>query len=153
MTPHASHFSQKTHLAPSPIIYIVDSSHITYLYCTHYFSYIKAVPCISLLTKYIIQSYFAHFQSLFSLSLLILNSFEVIALIRFVHMCNCFLLVINYCFLIFPNFHRFSTSLFWWSLLGRWTLILFTELTFFFFGSVKKLLQHCLLELSNILLQ
>jgi hypothetical protein len=112
MTPHASHFSQKTPLAPSPIIYIVDSSHITYLYCTHNFAYIKAIPCIGLLTEYIIQIYFAHFQSLFSLSLLILNSFEVIALIRFVHMCNCFLLVINYCFLIFPNFHRFSTSLF-----------------------------------------
>jgi hypothetical protein len=26
----------------------------------------KAVPCISLFTEYIIQSYFAHFQSLFS---------------------------------------------------------------------------------------
>ena len=47
--------------------------YFTYLYCTHYFAYIKAVPCISLFTEYIIQSYFAHFQSLFSLSLLILN--------------------------------------------------------------------------------
>ena len=45
----------------------------TYLYCTHYSAYIKAVPCINLIAEYIIQSYFAHFQSLFSLSLLILN--------------------------------------------------------------------------------
>jgi hypothetical protein len=29
MTPHASHFSQKTHLAPSPIIYTADSSHMS----------------------------------------------------------------------------------------------------------------------------
>ena len=29
MTPHASHFSQKTPLAPSPIIYTVDSSHMS----------------------------------------------------------------------------------------------------------------------------
>ena len=29
MTPHASHFSQKTLLAPSPIIYTVDSSHMS----------------------------------------------------------------------------------------------------------------------------
>ena len=28
MTPHASQFSQKTPLAPSPIIYIADSSHM-----------------------------------------------------------------------------------------------------------------------------
>ena len=41
----------------------------TYLYCTHYSAYIKAVPCINLFAKYIIQSYFAHFQSLFSLFL------------------------------------------------------------------------------------
>ena len=46
----------------------------TYLYCTHYSAYIKAVPCINLIAEYIIQSYFAHFQSLFSLSLLILNN-------------------------------------------------------------------------------
>jgi hypothetical protein len=29
MTPHASHFSQKTPLAPSPIIYTADSSHMS----------------------------------------------------------------------------------------------------------------------------
>jgi hypothetical protein len=29
MTPHASHFSQKTHLAHSPIIYTTDSSHMS----------------------------------------------------------------------------------------------------------------------------
>jgi hypothetical protein len=29
MTPHASHFSQKTPLAPSLIIYTVDSSHMS----------------------------------------------------------------------------------------------------------------------------
>ena len=29
MTPHASHFSQKTTLAPSPIIYTADSSHMS----------------------------------------------------------------------------------------------------------------------------
>ena len=29
MTPHASHFSQKTPLAPSPIIYTTDSSHMS----------------------------------------------------------------------------------------------------------------------------
>ena len=29
MTPHAFHFSQKTLLAPSPIIYIADSSHMS----------------------------------------------------------------------------------------------------------------------------
>ena len=29
MTPHASHFFQKTPLAPSPIIYIADSSHMS----------------------------------------------------------------------------------------------------------------------------
>jgi hypothetical protein len=45
----------------------------TYLYCTHYSAYIKAVPCINLIAEYNIQSYFAHFQSLFSLPLLILN--------------------------------------------------------------------------------
>ncbi len=46
----------------------------TYLYCTHYFAYIKAVPCINLIAEHNIQSYFAHFQSLFSLSLLLLNN-------------------------------------------------------------------------------
>jgi hypothetical protein len=40
----------------------------TYLYCTHYSAYIKAVPCTILIAEYIIHSYFAHFQSLFSLS-------------------------------------------------------------------------------------
>ena len=46
---------------------------VLHMYCTNYSAYIKAVPCIILLTKYIIQSYFVHFQSLFSLSLLTLN--------------------------------------------------------------------------------
>ena len=41
---------------------------VLHMYCTNYSAYIKAVPCIILLTEYIIQSYFVHFQSLFSLS-------------------------------------------------------------------------------------
>ena len=41
----------------------------TYLYCTHYSAYIKAIPCTILFIEYIIQSYSAHYQSLFSLSL------------------------------------------------------------------------------------
>uniref|UniRef100_A0A2N9HZH5 Retrovirus-related Pol polyprotein from transposon TNT 1-94-like beta-barrel domain-containing protein n=1 Tax=Fagus sylvatica TaxID=28930 RepID=A0A2N9HZH5_FAGSY len=51
MTPHASHFSQKTPLAPSPIIYTADSSHMSVSHIGTISSPDLTIPNIYLVSK------------------------------------------------------------------------------------------------------
>jgi hypothetical protein len=49
MTHHASHFSHKTHLAPSPIIYTTDSSHMSISHISTIFS-----PTLTIIDTYLL---------------------------------------------------------------------------------------------------
>ena len=51
MTPHASHFSQKTPLAPSPIIYTADSSYMSISHIDTISSPDLTIPDIYLVPK------------------------------------------------------------------------------------------------------
>ena len=79
MTPHASHFSQKTPLSPSPIIYTADSSHM---------SVSHMALSLLLIWLYLIHILFQSCPSIFSLLVNFVNLALISTFLIMVLMCK-----------------------------------------------------------------